>query len=112
MSALQFHKYIAKMNCMQYLMLNELQTFHPTGCGTPLKKHILIETLRVKPYRKNVIPRNLNSLLRPDVAVWTFDVWFHAKLFPLFSIRLQVSYQKVPPKLQIQNFYMQTTMKH
>ena len=28
----------------------------------------------------NVIPQNLNSLLRLVVAKWTFAVWFHAKL--------------------------------
>ena len=27
---------------------------------------------------KNVIPQNLNSLLRLVVAKWTFAVWFHA----------------------------------
>ena len=33
---------------------------------------------------RNVIPQNLNSLLRLVVAKWTFAVWFHAFLNDLF----------------------------
>ena len=41
---------------------------------------------------RNVIHRNLSSLLRPDVAVWTFDVWFHAILRTVFFFFLTVNY--------------------
>ena len=37
---------------------------------------------------RNVIPRNLNSLLRPDVAVWTFDVWFLIYAFSSITLKI------------------------
>ena len=46
-------------------------------------KNSLFCVLNIIPYYciyRNVIPQNLNSLLRLVVAKWTFAVWFHALL--------------------------------
>ena len=47
-------------------------------------KNSLFFLLNIIPYNcfyRNVIPQNLNSLLRLVVAKWTFAVWFHAHNF-------------------------------
>ena len=47
-----------------------------------IKKFVILRVKYVIPYYciyRNVIPQNLNSLLRLVVAKWTFAVWFHAE---------------------------------
>ena len=49
-----------------------------------IEKFVILRVKYFIPYYciyRNVIPQNLNSLLRPGVAVWTLAVWFHAFFF-------------------------------
>ena len=57
-----------------------------------IEKFIILRVKYVIPYYciyTNVIPQNLNSLLRLMVAKWTFAVWFHAPvLCPLQNVTM------------------------
>ena len=57
-----------------------------------LKKFVILRVKYLIPnyciYR-NVVPQNLNSLLRQVVAKWTFAVWFHAcRRIQVYTVRV------------------------